>query len=81
MCVIGYRIKDNNPRCWFSLVTYYFVGRLSPLPDAASSQADEWERFWGSLLSKGGRNCPKRLPLDLLHIQQRLATFASDIRR
>ena len=65
MCVIGYRIKDNNPRFLFSLVTYYFVGRLSPLPDAASSQADEWGKVLGSLLSKGGRNCPKRLPLDL----------------
>ena len=47
MCVIGYRIKDNNPRCWFSLVTYYFAGRLSPLPDEASSQADEWGKVLG----------------------------------
>lgn len=64
MCVIGYWIK-RILIIDILIVTYYFVGRLSPLPDAVTSQADEWERFWGSLLSKGGRNCPKRLPLDL----------------
>lgn len=28
-------------------VTYYFVGRLSPLPDATLSHADEWEKVLG----------------------------------
>lgn len=58
MCVIGYRIKDNNPRCCFSIVTYYFVGRLSPLPDALSSQADEW----GKVLRQFTLQRRKKLP-------------------
>lgn len=52
--------RFSNQELLFKLIFYYFVSRLSPLPDASLCQADEWERFWGCLLSEGGRNCLKR---------------------
>lgn len=62
---------------WFF---YYFVSRLSPLPDAVLSQADEWGKFLGLFTLRRRKKLPQTVYRLTFPYSIRLATFTSDIR-
>ena len=75
------RLVDKELVFALLMIIYYFVSRLSPLPGAIISQADEWGKVLGLFTLRRRKKLLQTIYRLTFTHSIRLATFAADIRR